>query len=495
MPEHGTTGQDGPSALRSRSLGAIGTLIKRQAAVRAMNFGANVLLARLLVPDVFGVYAIVLFVVQFLSTFGDVGIGAALIQKKEEVTEEELSSVFWLQQALAWSVVLAAWLLAPLAGLLYPSLPPFAAWLVRAMAVSFALASLKTVPAILMERRLDFGRIAAVDIAETAAFYGTAVPLALAGAGVWSFIAAALLRSACGVLMIYSMADWRPSRPFSASAAGGLVRFGLPYQGNTVLSFVKDAVTPLFVGVYCGAQAVGLLNWARTFAFAPLMLSEAFGRVAFPAFSRIQGDRPLLARAVERSMRAMTLLLFPVTALMAALGPELVHALFTDKWRPGLRAFYFYCASPMMAGIALPMYSAILALGRSGIVLKMMLTLLALEWGLGVPLVVIFGFDGIAFSQPLVAGLFFFVYRAVLKVESVPVRTLANIAPQLLAAASAAGAARLAMSLLPGTLAGVSAAAVCGGAVYAAAVRLAAPAALSELRQDLAGLFCRGGAR
>jgi hypothetical protein len=107
--------------------------------------------ARLLAPQVFGIYAIVSFVVTFFSTFSDIGIGAALIQKKGNLSREELSTTFWLQQILAWCVVGVVLVIAPLALLVYPSLPPAGVWLIRAMAVSFVFVSLKTIPAILME--------------------------------------------------------------------------------------------------------------------------------------------------------------------------------------------------------------------------------------------------------------------------------------------------------------------------------------------------------
>lgn len=474
----------GLEELKQKSYSGIGALIKRQVVVRLLSFLANIALARLLAPQAFGVYAIVAFVVQFFSTFGDVGIGAALIQKKGELTREETSSTFWLQQFLVWAVVCAVMLAAPLVLRLYPSLPSYGVWLIRAMAVSFALTSLKTVPAILMERKLDFGRIALVDIAETAVFYSAALLLAFNGCEVWSFIVAALLRALTGTVLIYSLSDWLPSADFNSSLLKGLVRFGLPYQGNTVLGFIKDAVTPLFIGIYAGAAAVGLVNWAQSAAFAPLVLSSAFGRVAFPAFSRIQGDRELLARAVERSMRGITLVMFPVTALMLALGPEIIKVVFTEKWLPALRAYYFYCASPLFVGVVLPMYSAILALGRSGIVLKMMGALLVLEWGLGVPLVMAFGFNGIAFSQPFIAALFCFVYRRVLSSESVNISVFVNIRTSLFSALAAGLAAKFAMGLLDASPVTLAAAALAGGAVYAAAVWAAEKPVLLEFRDN-----------
>jgi PST family polysaccharide transporter len=420
--------------LKQKSLKGIGSLIKRQVVVKLIFVVANIILARILFPEVFGVYAIVTFVVQFFAAFGDVGIGAALIQKKGELSTEELSTIFWLQQMLICVVVGIVFAVASLALWVYPSLPPGSVWLIRAMAIGLMFTSLKTIPAILMERNLDFNRIALVDIAESLAFHVSVIAFALAGYEVWSFIFAVLIRSLLGMLMMYFLSSWRPKLQFRFGAVESLVRFGLPYQFNSILGFIKEAVTPLFVGGYAGAAAVGYLNFSKNLAFAPLMLSETFNRVAFPSFSRIQDDRELLARTVERSIRSLTLVMFPIVALMVALGPEIIHVVFTDKWLPGLWAYYFYCTSPLMIGVILPMYSAILAIGKSKIILKMMVVLLILEWGLGVPFVLKFGFNGIAFSQPIIAIPFYFVYRHVLRTERVKVATTKNIKKQFFAA-------------------------------------------------------------
>src|SRR5512147_1620667 len=95
--------------LKKKSLTGIGSLMGRQFLVYGVMFVGNIVLARILLPQTFGIYAIVTFIVQFFSTFSDVGIGAALIQKKDELTEVELSTLFWLQQILASAIVVIAY--------------------------------------------------------------------------------------------------------------------------------------------------------------------------------------------------------------------------------------------------------------------------------------------------------------------------------------------------------------------------------------------------
>lgn len=486
MADSGISGQDSFQALKKKSLNSIGTLICRQFATKLIYLVANIVLARMLAPQVFGIFAIVSFVVQFFSVFGDVGIGAALIQKKDELRPEELSTIFWLQQLLVWVVALIAFAAAPLVLRFYPTLPPVGVWLVRAMALGFMLSSLKTVPAILMERKIEFNRIALIDVSESLSFHGAAIAFALAGYEVWSFVWAAVIRSILGVVVVYSISSWRPTLCFNFAAIRGLLRFGLPYQGNNILAFIKDAVTPVFVGSYAGAAAVGYVNWARNFAFAPLMISEVFGKVAFPSFSRIQEDRELLARTVERSIRMMTLVLFPVSALMIALGPQLIHVLFTDKWLPALPAYYFYCTSPLVIGFMLPMFSALLALGRSMVVLRMTVLLLFLEWGLGIFFVTISDFNGIAFNQPIIAGIFFCIYHRVLAKEGVHLRVWRNIMHQLGAACIASLLVGAIARQFPPNLLLLIISGILGLGLYGAVLLLLKRALLAELIEYLA---------
>ncbi|MEI6807379.1 MAG: oligosaccharide flippase family protein [bacterium] len=434
--------------LRRKSLASIGSMLRRQFIVYGILFSGNIVLAWILDPQVFGFYAITAFVVQFFSTFSDVGIGAALIQKKEPLTKEELSAIFWLQQILVAVAILLICATASLAFHIYPSLPLDGTWLIRGMALSLFFSSLRTVPAILMERSLDFSRIAWVDIAESLIFQVVAICFALTGMGVWSFIIAAITRSFSGTTLVYILSSWRPTLSCRFGTLKDLLRFGLPYQANNIVLFIKDSVTPLFVGIHSGAAAVGFVNWGRDFAFSPMVFSRSFGRVAFPAFSRLQRDPVMLGRAVDRSIRMITLIMFPVTAILFALGPELTRLIFSDKWLPGIVAFYFFCTSPFVVGIMLPLYSAILALGEAKTLLKMSVLLLLLEWGMGVPFVILFGFSGVAFSQPVIAVIFFVVYKRVLDVSGVPVHILRNIRFQCAAAILVGAALKSATCIL-----------------------------------------------
>ena len=425
---------DDLDSLRSRSLIGIGMLMHRQIIIKLVNFISGIILARLLAPEIFGIYAIVTFVVQFFSIFGDIGFGAALIQKKEEISKQETSSIFWLQQILVLAIVIIIFVCAPYALKIYQSLNYDVVWLIRVMSISLIFSSLKTVPAIIMERSLAYNRIAWIDICESLIFQLVTIFLAMSNFAVWAFILGVITKSLIGAVMMFFLSSWRPLFCLDFKSIKNLIHFGFPYQLTNILNFIKDTVTPLFVGSYSGASAVGYINWAKSFAFAPLMFTQSYDKVAFPAFSRIQENRELLSKTVKSSIRCITLIMFPITTIMIALGPEITKLVFTNKWMPGIWAFYLYCTSPMITGVVLPMYSAILALGKSKIILKISIFLLFLEWGTSVPIIILFGFTGIALNQPVIAILFFFIYKHVLLREGIRLKVSHFTSCQLVAA-------------------------------------------------------------
>src|SRR5215471_11443005 len=136
------------ATLHSRARLGVFILAARTALQQLINLGGQVYLARVLGPSEFGAFWIVQFVLNFFTLFGDAGLGAALIQKKHEATEEELASVFWFQIALGTVVVAIVFAAAPYVVRLWPGLPSNSVWMLRALALGLLLTSARVIPAI-----------------------------------------------------------------------------------------------------------------------------------------------------------------------------------------------------------------------------------------------------------------------------------------------------------------------------------------------------------
>ena len=141
--------------IKKRSIRGIFALTYRTLAVQVLGFAANFILTIFLSPSVFGVYFVVSAAIAFLSYFSDIGLAAALIQKKDEISDDDLKTTFTIQQILVVLVVLISLLASGFIKSFY-SLDSSGIFLFQALVIAFFLSSLKTIPSIILERKLEF---------------------------------------------------------------------------------------------------------------------------------------------------------------------------------------------------------------------------------------------------------------------------------------------------------------------------------------------------
>lgn len=389
--------------LKSKAFKGVFTLTFRRLILKIIDTVGVIFLARALSQDVFGVFGIISFVVfTFLSFFSDIGFGAALIQKKEELTEEDTRTTFTIQQTLVTILLLAAWIFSPYIARFY-SLGSEGMWLIRVLSFALFITSFKTIPSIILERQLKFEKLVLPEIIETVIYNAIAVYMALAGYGVWSLVIAILARTVSGAIVLNIVAPWKIGWHFSKTSARKLLSFGVPYQLNSVLALIKDNITPTLIAYWYGPAAVGFVNLAQNIASRPMEIITIVSRVMFPAYSRIQGDTVRLKRWIEKSVSFMAVLYYPAITGLLIVGGGILQYLYadkSDKWLPALPTLLIFLLGAFPIIITTTYTNALYALGRPKVVLTLMTIYTVLTWGLGAPLIYAYGFVGIA-----VAGL------------------------------------------------------------------------------------------
>lgn len=384
-------------------------LTARNVLIQVISFFSTALLTVFLLPSEFGVFFLVSAVINFLAYFGDIGFAAALIQKKDKLTEEELNSVFTTQQILVAIILLVIVIVTPLLKNIY-NLDSSAVFLLWALGFSLLLSSLKTIPTVLMERRLEFNKYVIPQIAEIIVFNVVAVLLAWMGFGVTSYTFAVILRGFSGLIITYVVQPWVPSFSFSKQAFGSILKFGVPYQANTLLAMVKDDGTTLFLGGLLGSSGIGLLGWAQKWAYAPLrFFMDQVIKVTFPAFSRLQDKKKDLSSAVTKSIFFVSLLTFPSLVMLVLTSPILIEVIPRyEKWRPALFALTVLSITSALAAVTTPLTNTLNAIGKITLTFKLMIMWTSLTWVFVPVLSYIYGLNGAAVGFTLV-GLSSFV--------------------------------------------------------------------------------------
>ncbi len=383
--------------IKGKIVGGVFALTTRTFILQIISFTATFILTIILDPAVFGIFAVVSAVISFLSYFSDIGLAAALIQQKEEPSQVELACVFTLQQLLVGTIVIIGLLFSASFGRFY-GLDSDGVFLLQLLLLSFLLSSLRTIPSILLERKLEFSRLILPQILETASFYLVAIILALMGVGIRSFAWAALTRGLVGLIAIYIVSPWKIKIKISLKPIKKLISYGIPFQLNSMLALVKDDLMIIFLGKILPFSQIGYLSWAKKWAEAPLrLIMDSVIKVTFPAYARLQGNKEMLGKAIKKSFFFLALLVFPATVILIACINPMVHLIPKyGKWEPALVPFYLFTFSSVFASFSSPLVNALNAVGKIKKTLVLMIMWTVLTWILTPTLSLLMGFTGVS---------------------------------------------------------------------------------------------------
>ncbi len=391
--------------VKQKSVKGVTTLIARYFVLYGISFVAIIFLGSFLTPGEFGTFGVVSAAVSFLVYFSDIGLAASLVQKKEKVTDDDLRTTFTIQQGLVLVLLVLLFVFSKFISREY-GLTQDGLILLYALGVSFLLSSLKTIPSVLLERKLEFGRIALSHILENLVYYSLLVFLAWQGFGLKSYTVAVIVRSVVGLVSLYYLSPWTPKIGLSRNSLKNLLHFGLPYQINTLIAVLKDDGLALVLGRIIGLDSFGILIWAQKWANFPLRIfMDQVTKVTFPAFARMQNEKEHLQKSVTRSVFFICFLVFPSVIGLLVLAPLLVKVVPRyEKWTPALFPLMIISINTCFASISTQLTNLLNAIGRIKTTSLLMIMWTVLSWVLIPYLAFKYGVNGAAVGYALVGA-------------------------------------------------------------------------------------------
>ncbi|MBU2592837.1 MAG: oligosaccharide flippase family protein [Patescibacteria group bacterium] len=457
------------AAVKKKAFTGVSVLVLRNLLIQPISFFGFILLSIFLERWQLGVFWAVSEIVGFLGYFSDIGLAAALIQKKKKPKKEEIRSIFTIQQALVGTLILLAIIFTPFLQAKF-NFDDQGKVLFYALLFGFLAASLKTIPSVLLERELKFVKLATVDLIEQLVFTGLAVFFAWRGFGISSWVIAVLARSLIGVCLIYLFSPWPVGFNFNFAGVKKLFNFGVPFQLNSLLATVKDRLVNIFLWGVLGSDGVGILGWAQKWSSMPLrFLMDSVIRVTFPAYSRIQKDKSKLKLALERSGFLVNLFTFPVLAGMGLAMPKVITVFPQyQKWSVALVPFWWYLANFAFGVATTPLVNAFNAVGKVKTSLNLMIFWTVLTWLLVPPLAKLWGPSGASMGFFLVSASSFVAWRLIKKEFAVSLKKIIG-KPFLLTMLMVCFLFFIGL-VIPETVLGLSIFVISGGLIYGLAV-------------------------
>jgi O-antigen/teichoic acid export membrane protein len=421
------------AAIKEKSVSGAVSYFLRTLVLNGIGLATAFILSAYLSPEDFGVYGYVTQFVGLFVFFSDIGLAAALIQKKTEPTQIDYKTAFTVQQILSWLIV-GGFIVLSATGLVQQKTGDVGTWLLFALAISFPLASLKTIPSIMLERKLDFNKLVLPQIFEQLVYNGVLIAFALNHVGVQSYTYAIIARSLIGVVAIYFIQPWMPGFALHKASIKELLGYGAKFQLNDFLARVKDQFFYIFLAYLLPLREFGYIQWAKNWSMYPYNLTvQNVMAITFPTFSRLQDNKPALGRAIEKSMYFITLVIFPMIVGMCIFINPLVHLIDKyQKWQPAVFSLIFFSLSIAWSALSTPLTNTLNAIGKINATLKLMVMWTVLTWVLTPVLIYFFHFNGVAIAAFLISFTSLLPLYEVRKI--VPVNLWPEVRSQLFAA-------------------------------------------------------------
>lgn len=317
-------------SLRSLVLRGVGWKLLSQLVLQSSRIVIGIVLARLLTPHQFGLAGMVIVFSSFVLVFSDLALGAALVQRPR-LTERDRSTVFWTA-AFAGTVFTAAGI-----ALAYPISrfygEPAVQPLFAVLSLSFVVTSLGTTQRALLMRDMNFKSLELRLMIGSIVAGIVGIAAAAAGYGAWAIIVQQLTIAVVSTVLLWRFSTWRPTFSFSVASLRSLGGFSGNVFGQRLLYYLHLSSATLLIGRVLGATALGAWSVAYSLVFLPFaQLAVPIAEVLFPAFSRLQEDRPKLAEMWIRATRLVAAISVPCLVGLALLARDFVHVALGTKW-------------------------------------------------------------------------------------------------------------------------------------------------------------------
>ena len=299
---------------------------------QGLTFAIQILLARILGPEEFGPLAIAVIFLYLTEIFVDSGLGQALIQAKS-INKTDIATVFFANMAISIVCFVALWFCAPMIADFYdePIVSPVSRWVFFCLILS----ALGRAQLSLLTREMKFKKLFHIKTPAIVLSGIVSIAMALNDFGVWSLVVQIVSKMAIenALLWVFSDREHIPGMAFSFEALKRLGSFGLYLLGAQFLYKGSQHFYGLIVGKAFSVEQLALYNRANGFQKTPTgVLAQVFGRVLFPAFSKIQDDNSKIRDALRIGIPVLSFVVFPSMIVLMATSEPFILAILSEQW-------------------------------------------------------------------------------------------------------------------------------------------------------------------
>jgi O-antigen/teichoic acid export membrane protein len=354
---------------KSKILSSLFWKLMERGGTQGIQFIVQIVLARLLLPEDYGIIALVTIFIIIANVFVQSGFNTALIQKKD-ANEADFSSVFYLSLFVASLLYVILFFAAPLIAAFYDE--PQLILVLRAISVTLFFGAFDSIQNAVVARKMQFKKLFFSSLGAIVVSGTVGIVMAYAGFGVWALVAQQITNQLLITVILWFIVKWRPRLLFSFKRVKGLFSYGWKLLVSALIDTLYMELSSLIIGKMYNAEMLGFYNRGKQFpALIVTNINGSIQSVMLPALASQQDNRQRVKDMVRRSIVTSSFILFPMMVGLAVIAEPLVKILLTEKWLPAVPFLQIYCLIYALWPIHTANLQAINALGRSDIFLKL----------------------------------------------------------------------------------------------------------------------------
>ncbi len=344
----------------------------------------------------FGLIAVAIVAINYLSIFKDLGLGAALIQRRGDI-DEAADTVFTLNLVVGFFLAVTVFPIAPLIASYFgdPQVTPVLRWL----GLSFLINAIGSVHIVRLTRELDFRRKLIPDMGNAIVKGVVSISMAFSGFGVWSLVFGQLSGAIASTVLVWTVFPWRPRITVNRSLAGTLFKYGASVMGTDSIGIVTENLATIIVGRICGLATLGVYSIAyRLPEMLVISILWVMGGVVFPAFSAIQNQTNEMREGFLATIRLIEIIATPICLGLVIAADPIIRVLFGDQWLDAIPILRILAVYAWIYSVGFHVGAIYKAIGRPDILFKLSIFTLVIT----VPALLIgakYGLTGIVLGQ------------------------------------------------------------------------------------------------
>jgi len=313
------------------------------------SWSITVLVARILSPSDYGLMEMATIFTGYAAYFVDLGLGAAIIQKKN-INKHELSSIFWFVLAIAATISLAIYISAPYIALIFnePRIQP----LIEAISIIFPISGLLVVPSSLLNKNMEFKAIGIIGMISTTMSCIGMYLIAVSGGGVWTLVGGMFIQSTTRLIASYIKVKWYPLFYFNYQQAKSYIHFGANVLAGRTFFYAFDKSDKFFAGRAWSSGSLGLYGFALQLAQIPTeKITTLINQVSYPVFAKLQDNKAEFNQFYLNVVKVTAIMVVPIFVGGYMLGDDIIKLLLNDKWYPMIYIFRLLCLTQIITSL------------------------------------------------------------------------------------------------------------------------------------------------